>query len=66
VSPERVAALRRAFDATIKDPAFIDTVKKIRGEVGALTGEEVQAMIGELDTLPHALFDRVKAVYNER
>jgi tripartite-type tricarboxylate transporter receptor subunit TctC len=66
VPPERVTALRRAFDATIKDPAFIDTVKKIRGEVGALTGEEVQAMIGELDTLPHALFDRVKAVYNER
>jgi tripartite-type tricarboxylate transporter receptor subunit TctC len=66
VPSDRVAALRRAFDATIKDPAFIDAVKKIRGEVGALTGEEVQAMIGELDALPHSLFDRVKLVYNER
>ena len=66
VPPERVAALRRAFDATMKDPAFIEAVGKIRGEVGALTGEEVQALIGELDTLPQSLFDRVKSVYNER
>ena len=66
VPPERVAALRRAFDAMIKDPAFIEAVGKIRGEVGALTGEEVQALIGELDTLPQSLFDRVKSVYNER
>jgi tripartite-type tricarboxylate transporter receptor subunit TctC len=66
VPAERVQALRRAFDATMKDPAFIDAVKKIRGEIGALTGEEVQALIGELDTLPQSLFDRVKSVYNER
>jgi hypothetical protein len=63
---ERVQALRRAFDATMKDPAFIDAVKKIRGEIGALTGEQVQALIGELDTLPQSLFDRVKSVYQER
>jgi tripartite-type tricarboxylate transporter receptor subunit TctC len=66
VPPVRVAALRRAFDATMKDPAFIEAVAKIRGEIGALTGEEVQALIGELDTLPQSLFDRVKTVYNER
>jgi tripartite-type tricarboxylate transporter receptor subunit TctC len=66
VPPDRVQALRRAFDATMKDPAFIDAVGKIRGEIGALTGEEVQALIGELDTLPQSLFDRVKSVYNER
>ena len=50
----------------IKDPAFIESVAKIRGEIGALTGEELQALIGELDTLPPSLFDRVKTVYNER
>jgi tripartite-type tricarboxylate transporter receptor subunit TctC len=66
IPAERVQALRRAFDATMKDPAFIDAVKKIRGEIGALTGEEVQALIGELDTLPQSLFDRVKSVYQER
>lgn len=66
VPPERVAALRRAFDATMKDPAFIAAVKKIRGEIDALTGEEVQTLIGEMDTMPQALFDRVKSVYNER
>jgi tripartite-type tricarboxylate transporter receptor subunit TctC len=66
VPPERIAALRRAFDAMIKDPAFIESVAKIRGEIGALTGEELQALIGELDALPPSLFDRVKTVYNER
>jgi tripartite-type tricarboxylate transporter receptor subunit TctC len=66
VPPERVAALRRAFDATMKDPAFIEAVAKIRGEIGALTGEQVQALIGELDTLPPSLFERVKSVYQER
>lgn len=66
VPPERVTALRRAFDAMIKDPEFGDAVKKIRGEIGAMTGEEVQALIGELDTLPQSLFERVKSVYNER
>ena len=50
----------------MKDPAFVEAVGKIRGEVGALTGEEVQALIGELDTLPQSLFDRVKSIYNER
>lgn len=66
VPPERVHALRRAFDATMKDESFIAAVKKIRGEIGALTGEQVQALIGELDTLPPALFERVKSVYDER
>jgi tripartite-type tricarboxylate transporter receptor subunit TctC len=66
VPAERVTALRRAFDATMKDPDFIEAVKKIRGEIGAMTGEQVQALIGELDSLPQSLFDRVKSVYNER
>jgi hypothetical protein len=41
-------------------------VRTIRGEIGALTGEEVRALVGELDTLPQSLFDRVKLVYQER
>jgi tripartite-type tricarboxylate transporter receptor subunit TctC len=62
---ERVAALRRAFDQMIKDPMFVEAVEKVRGEVGAMRGEDLQDLIGELDTLPPALLDRVKSIYVE-
>ena len=66
VPPERVTILRRAFDAMVKDPAFIAATRKIGGDVAPMRGEEVQAMIGELDKLSPDLIARVKAVYNEK
>src|SRR5262245_25549573 len=39
VPAERVTALRRAFDATMKDPAFIAEAGKLQFEVDPLTGE---------------------------
>ena len=38
VPRERVAALRRAFDAMVNDPAFVEEVKKVHGEVEPMTG----------------------------
>ncbi len=66
VPPERVTILRRAFDAMVKDPAFIAATRRIGGDVAPMRGEEVQAMIGELDKLSPDLIARVKAVYNEQ
>jgi tripartite-type tricarboxylate transporter receptor subunit TctC len=66
VPPERIAALRRAFDAMLKDPKFIDDIGKINGDIEPMTGEDVQSLIGELDALPQTVIDRVKAVYNEQ
>ena len=43
VPAERVEALRRAFDATMKDEGFIADAAKIGFEVDPLTGEQVQA-----------------------
>jgi hypothetical protein len=65
VPPDRVATLRRAFDATMGDPAFVDEVRKVHGEVEPMTGEQMQELIGELDTLPPAAINRVKALYKE-
>jgi len=63
---ERVMILRRAFDAMVKDPAFIAAMRKIGGDVGPMRGEDVQAMIAQLDALSPDLIARVKSVYNEQ
>jgi tripartite-type tricarboxylate transporter receptor subunit TctC len=47
VPPERVEALRRAFDATMRDPAFLAETEKLKIEVEPLTGEQVAGLIAE-------------------
>jgi len=52
VSKERIQALRRAFDATMKDPGFLADAKKQRFNVVARTGEELTAIIERLYQTP--------------
>jgi tripartite-type tricarboxylate transporter receptor subunit TctC len=40
--PERVAALRRAFDALMKDPAFLAEAAKANIDISPSTGEDAQ------------------------
>jgi tripartite-type tricarboxylate transporter receptor subunit TctC len=61
VPPARVNALRRAFDATMKDPAFVAEASKLQFEVDPLTGEQVQALVGQLANTPREVVARVRA-----
>jgi tripartite-type tricarboxylate transporter receptor subunit TctC len=61
VPPERVEALRRAFDATMKDPAFLAEAAKLQFEVDPLTGEQVQALVAQLANTPREVVTRVRA-----
>jgi tripartite-type tricarboxylate transporter receptor subunit TctC len=61
VPAERVEALRRAFDATMKDPAFLAEAAKLQLEVSPMTGEAVQALVGELVRTPPAIASRVRS-----
>jgi tripartite-type tricarboxylate transporter receptor subunit TctC len=61
VPAERVAALRRAFDATLKDAAFIAEAAKLQFDVDPLTGEAVQALVGQLAATPREVVTRVRA-----
>lgn len=45
VPADRVATIRKAFDATIKDPAFIADMKKQKLELTPISGLEIQALI---------------------
>ncbi|HXF53881.1 MAG TPA: hypothetical protein VNK52_07135 [Hyphomicrobiaceae bacterium] len=52
VPQERVAALRRAFDATMKDPAYLDEAAKAKIEVDPLTGEQVAVLVERVSRTP--------------
>jgi tripartite-type tricarboxylate transporter receptor subunit TctC len=60
VPPDRVAALRRAFDATMRDPGFIAEAAKLEFDIDPLTGEQVQALVGELAATPRDVIARVR------
>jgi tripartite-type tricarboxylate transporter receptor subunit TctC len=55
VPPERVDAIRRAFDATMKDRAFLDEAKQRKLLVEARTGEQIEAVIRSVAALPPEL-----------
>jgi tripartite-type tricarboxylate transporter receptor subunit TctC len=61
VPVERVQALRRAFDATMKDPAFLAEAAKLQLELSPMTGEEMQALVADLGGTPPEVVARVKA-----
>jgi tripartite-type tricarboxylate transporter receptor subunit TctC len=52
VPAERVQALRRAFDATMKDPAFLEEARQRKLEVDPRTGEHVEGVIRAIAGLP--------------
>ena len=61
VPAARVEALRRAFDATMKDPAFLAEAEKLQIEILPMTGEVLQKLVGELAATPPEIVTRVKA-----
>jgi hypothetical protein len=52
VPADRLAALRRAFDATMKDPAFIAEAAKLQLEIEPMTGPQIQKMLTEAFATP--------------
>ena len=62
VPPERVAALRRAFDATMHDTAFVADAAKLELDVDPMTGEELQSLIAELGRTPPDVVTRVRGI----
>jgi len=66
VSAARVQALRRAFDATMKDPAYLAEADKLKIDVEPLTGEEVAAFVEQVSRTPADTVARVRAAMESR
>src|SRR4051812_16178939 len=60
VPAERVNAIRRAFDATMKDKEFLDEADKLKIEIDPLGGEQVAALIEQIYKTPAATVERVR------
>src|SRR5215218_5096808 len=52
VPPERVAALRRAFDLTMKDSEFLADAQRQGMEISAMSGEELQQVVTGIVNAP--------------
>jgi tripartite-type tricarboxylate transporter receptor subunit TctC len=66
VPADRVAALRRAFDATVHDPEFIAAAKKEKLDVRPQSGDKIAEIIfGLLDTAA-AVRERMKVALTEK
>jgi tripartite-type tricarboxylate transporter receptor subunit TctC len=62
VPKDRVEALRRAFDATMKDKTFLVEAEKAHLEIDPVTGEEMDKLLKEAYSAPPAAIKRMSVI----
>jgi tripartite-type tricarboxylate transporter receptor subunit TctC len=62
VPPERAKALRDAFDAMVRDPAFLAQAKKENFEIDPVSGEALQKLVAEIVGTPAAQTERLRKI----
>jgi tripartite-type tricarboxylate transporter receptor subunit TctC len=60
VPAERVAAVRKAFIETLKDPEAVAEAQKIGLDLDPISGEELQALAEKIYATPAAIIERAK------
>ena len=60
IPADTLAEMRRAFDATMKDPALLAEAKKMNIDVHPLAGEEVEKFVARMFQTPPETVARVK------
>jgi tripartite-type tricarboxylate transporter receptor subunit TctC len=58
--PDRVKILRDAYEKMLKDPGFLDDIKKKKFELDSTSGEELEAVVKEVMTQPPETIERLK------
>jgi tripartite-type tricarboxylate transporter receptor subunit TctC len=58
--PERVAILRQAFEATMRDPEFLADARKQHLESAFMTGPEIEKLIERIFASPPAVVERAQ------
>ncbi|MFM1813502.1 MAG: hypothetical protein RLZ98_197 [Pseudomonadota bacterium] len=62
VPPDRVAILRAAFDATMKDAGFLKTAAERKMEIDPVSGKEINDILAEVKSMPPALLARLRKI----
>lgn len=60
VPPNIVEALRRAFDATVKDPEYLATMRKVGNSLNPMNGEGLAKIVIKTIGTPPSVIDRYK------
>jgi tripartite-type tricarboxylate transporter receptor subunit TctC len=66
VPPDRVAALRAAFDATMRDPDYLAEADGLKIDVDPLTGTELAALVAQVSQTPAETIARVRAALERK
>ena len=64
VPADRIAALRAAFDATVKDPELLEEVKKAQLDFFPATGDELQKIIAQTAAVKPEVISRMQQILN--
>jgi len=59
---DRVAALRKAFDVMVRDPAFLEDARQGHFEIDATPGEAMQKLVSEIVGMPKAQGERLRKI----
>jgi tripartite-type tricarboxylate transporter receptor subunit TctC len=62
IAEERKVALRTAFDATMKDPAFLADAAKLRLDISPITGAAVERFLHDVYGTPRPLVQRAAKI----
>jgi tripartite-type tricarboxylate transporter receptor subunit TctC len=65
VPEDRLAILRKAFQDTLKDPAFIAEAEKMQMEIEPISGEEVAQIVNEVVNTPQDVVAKARALMGD-
>jgi tripartite-type tricarboxylate transporter receptor subunit TctC len=63
VPPDHLAIIRKAFDDTMKDPAFLADMEKQQLPVHPIAGEQAEKIVNDLLSVPPAIVAEAKPIY---
>jgi hypothetical protein len=63
VPAERVAIIRRAFDATMKDKDFLADMEKLQLPAIPVTGEDAEKIVARMMNVSPKIIAQAKAIY---
>jgi hypothetical protein len=67
IPPARLAILRRAFDATVRDPKFAALAAKTGVTLdGPMTGEDLAALVAKVSQTPAGVVQRVNRMLTDK
>jgi hypothetical protein len=62
IPDDRKQALRRAFDLTMKDAAFLADAGKVRLDISPITGDAIDRVLADVYSTPRPLVERAAKI----